>query len=190
MDNFKIRLALGIIWVRIYGATHNPITSDGAKELRKAIGVLGEEADDKDILGRRLIDFCNDVLDSKVFEARYQPATGLEGLVRSCESFQNQIVRVEPIINEIFGAISVLLEEGKTGKYKIKIRREVATKLFEESGQAFTDKVKERFFSDGVEALNDELIPHIPPSLPLWIPSIEENTKIPKSPGFSIEAII
>jgi len=92
MDKAKISEALGKVWVRIYRSTHAPISSTEVTELQNALKTVEGEADDNQVLGRRLLDFCEQVRLSKVFEARREPATGMEGLVRTCESLKRQLM--------------------------------------------------------------------------------------------------
>jgi len=91
MDKDKVSRAITIIWTRLLRSTHTPIQSSQVTELKNALKAVEEEADENDLLGRRLLDFCDQVRLSKVFDARREPATGMESLIRTCDSLQKQL---------------------------------------------------------------------------------------------------
>jgi hypothetical protein len=91
MDREKVSRAIGIIWTRLLRSTQTPIQTSQVTELKNALAAVEEEADENDVLGRRLTDFCDQLRLSKVFDARREPATGMEALIRTCESLQMQL---------------------------------------------------------------------------------------------------
>lgn len=82
---------MSIIGTRLLRSTHTPMNASQVTELKSALAAVNEEADENDVLGRRLLDFCDQVELSKVFEARREPATRMEALIRTYEALQMQL---------------------------------------------------------------------------------------------------
>jgi hypothetical protein len=96
--------------------------------------------------------------------------------------------RASELIGQIYDSITKLVEAGETGPRRVRIKRRRLEDILSLDGSDLSEQII-RQKGEGIQILDGFMIPKVPPSLPISVPTVKEDSKIPEPPGFVIEKI-
>ena len=97
-------------------------------------------------------------------------------------------IRGSELIAKIYDELTKLIEAGQSGHNRVRIKRIYLRDILSlDEGDLPEDIINRK--NDGIEILNGLLIPKVPPSIPIYVPSVEEDKHIPEFPGFIIDKV-
>ena len=97
-------------------------------------------------------------------------------------------IRGSELIAKIYDELTKLIEKGQTGRHRVRIKRQHLEDILSLDERDLPEGIINRK-NDGIEILNGFLIPKVPPSISIYVPSVEEDKHIPEFPGFIIDKV-